>query len=109
MIYDVWFTTDSAIPVPTQKKTYSYLSDQAYEFGQFVMVDTSRGPQLCIIAGTKPPEELQIPKGRLKHILGRVLIEPYLEGKISRAKIRPPVWWDERTGGRGLTWWKDNS
>ena len=36
-------------------------------------------------------------------------IEQYLENRVSRAKRRPPVWWDEMTGGKGLTWWKENS
>lgn len=109
MIYDVWFTTNTTIPMPQQKKTYSYKSDNEFRFGEYVMVDTSHGPALCIVAGKTDAEKLTVPKNRLKSIYGRVLIEPYLHGRISRVKKKPPVWWDEMTGGRGLTWWKDNS
>ena len=109
MIYNVWFTTNTTIPLPQSKKMYSYKSDNEYNFGQFVMVDTSHGPALCIVAGRADEEDLMVPKNRLKQIYGRVLIEQYLENRVSRAKRRPPVWWDEMTGGKGLTWWKENS
>lgn len=109
MIYNVWFTTYSAIPVPNNRKCYAYRSDDEYHFGEYVMVDTAHGPALCIIANRITAAELEIPPNRLKQIFGRVMMEPYLERKLSRARRTPPVWWDEMTGGRGLTWWRENS
>lgn len=83
---------------PTNRKTYTFKSEEELKKGDYVIAETQNGIAVLIISAQTNLDELRnsgcdIPVTKLRHILGKVDMTAYLESR--RPRNQPPKWWQE--------------